>query len=132
MDERVYWIWMQNAFGAGSAKPMQLVRRMGSAEAFFRGGIGLSHYNKGHLFFLPQTQFDVPLREMSEDFCGSPRSEHHMHTPLQKQHHIFIIVCTENLQFTDIAKLDRNICRAYDFCSIKIYPFFQFTRTAEI
>ena len=41
MDERVYWIWMQNAFGAGSAKPMQLVRRMGSAEAFFRGGIGL-------------------------------------------------------------------------------------------
>ena len=41
MDERVYWIWMQNAFGAGSAKPMQLVRRMGSAEACFRGGIGL-------------------------------------------------------------------------------------------
>lgn len=41
MDERVYWIWMQNAFGAGSAKPMQLVRRMGSAEAFFGGGIGL-------------------------------------------------------------------------------------------
>lgn len=41
MDERVYWIWMQNAFGAGSAKPMQLVRRTGSAEAFFRGGIGL-------------------------------------------------------------------------------------------
>lgn len=28
MDERVYWIWMQNAFGAGSAKPMQLVRRI--------------------------------------------------------------------------------------------------------
>ena len=41
MDERVYWIWLQNAFGAGSAKPVQLVRRAGSAEALFRGGIGL-------------------------------------------------------------------------------------------
>ena len=50
----------------------------------------------------------------------------------RSSHHIFIIVCSENLQFTDIAKLDRNICRANDFCSIKIYPFFQFTRTAEI
>ena len=29
MDERVYWIWLQNAFGAGSAKPVQLVRRAG-------------------------------------------------------------------------------------------------------
>lgn len=41
MDERVYWIWLQNAFGAGSAKPVQLVRRAGSAEALFRGGIDL-------------------------------------------------------------------------------------------
>lgn len=41
MDERVYWIWLQNAFGAGSAKPAQLVQRTGSAEAFYRGGIGL-------------------------------------------------------------------------------------------
>ena len=41
MDERVYWIWLQNAFGAGSAKPVQLVRRAGSAESLFRGGIGL-------------------------------------------------------------------------------------------
>lgn len=41
MDKRVYWIWLQNAFGAGSAKPMQLVRRTGSAEAFYAGGIRL-------------------------------------------------------------------------------------------
>lgn len=41
MDERVYWIWLQNAFGAGSAKPVQLVRRAGSAESLFRDGIGL-------------------------------------------------------------------------------------------
>ncbi len=41
MDERVYWIWLQNAFGAGSAKPVQLVRRVGSAEAFYQGGVSL-------------------------------------------------------------------------------------------
>ena len=29
MDNRVYWIWLQNAFGAGSPKPVQLVRRIG-------------------------------------------------------------------------------------------------------
>lgn len=37
MDNRVYWIWLQNAFGAGSPKPVQLVRRIGSAEKAVSG-----------------------------------------------------------------------------------------------
>lgn len=41
MDNRVYWIWLQNAFGPGSAKPVQLVNRAGSAAAFYKGGVGL-------------------------------------------------------------------------------------------
>lgn len=41
MDERVYWIWLQNGFGAGSAKVMQVVRRAGGAKRFYEGGIGL-------------------------------------------------------------------------------------------
>lgn len=41
MDKRIYWIWLQNAFGAGSPKPMQIRERMGSAEAFHAGGISL-------------------------------------------------------------------------------------------
>ena len=34
MDNRVYWIWMQNAFGPGSAKPRQAVERAGGAKEF--------------------------------------------------------------------------------------------------
>ncbi len=41
MDKRVYWIWLQNAFGPGSAKPKQIVDRMGDPAEFYRGGIGL-------------------------------------------------------------------------------------------
>ncbi len=40
MDDRVYWIWLQNAFGAGSPKPKQIAERFGSPEAFFRMGQG--------------------------------------------------------------------------------------------
>ena len=41
MDKRVYWIWLQNAFGPGSAKPKQIMDRMGDPVEFHRGGIGL-------------------------------------------------------------------------------------------
>ena len=41
MDNRVYWIWLQNAFGAGSPKPVQLVRRIGSAAVWHSEHIGL-------------------------------------------------------------------------------------------
>lgn len=41
MDNRVYWIWLQNAFGAGSPKPVQLVRRIGSAEKLYQSGTRL-------------------------------------------------------------------------------------------
>ena len=41
MDNRVYWIWLQNAFGTGSPKPVQLVRRIGSAEKLYQGGTRL-------------------------------------------------------------------------------------------
>lgn len=41
MDNRVYWIWLQNAFGAGSPKPVQLVRRIGSAEKLYQGSTRL-------------------------------------------------------------------------------------------
>lgn len=41
MDERVYWIWLQNAFGAGSPKPRQIVERVGSVAEFHEGGISL-------------------------------------------------------------------------------------------
>lgn len=41
MDKRVFWIWLQNAFGPGSAKPRQIVERVGEPKEFYRGGIGL-------------------------------------------------------------------------------------------
>lgn len=41
MDKRVYWIWLQNAFGPGSAKPKQIIDRMGDPAEFHRGGIAL-------------------------------------------------------------------------------------------
>ena len=41
MDKRVYWIWLQNAFGPGSAKPRQIVERTGDPPSFYNGGIGL-------------------------------------------------------------------------------------------
>ena len=41
MDKRVFWIWLQNAFGPGSAKPRQIVERVGDPMEFYRGGIGL-------------------------------------------------------------------------------------------
>ena len=41
MDKRVFWIWLQNAFGPGSAKPRQIVERTGDPQAFYSGGIGL-------------------------------------------------------------------------------------------
>ena len=41
MDNRIYWIWLQNAFGAGSPKPVQLVHRIGSAEKLYQGGTRL-------------------------------------------------------------------------------------------
>ena len=42
MDPRVYWIWTQRAFGAGSPKPWQLFRRFpGGLCAFYAGGPSL-------------------------------------------------------------------------------------------
>lgn len=41
MDKRVFWIWLQNAFGPGSSKPKQIVDRVHDPKEFYRGGIGL-------------------------------------------------------------------------------------------
>ena len=41
MDNRIFWMWLQNAFDAGSAKPRQIVERTGSAEDFWHEGIRL-------------------------------------------------------------------------------------------
>ena len=42
MDPRVYWIWAQRAFGAGSPKPWQLFRRFpGGLCEFYAGGPSL-------------------------------------------------------------------------------------------
>ncbi|WP_347132922.1 hypothetical protein, partial [Neglectibacter timonensis] len=42
MDPRVYWIWTQRAFGAGSPKPWQLFRRFpGGLCEFYAGGPSL-------------------------------------------------------------------------------------------
>ncbi len=39
MDERVYWIWLQHAFGAGSRLPWLLHQRIpGGVEGFYQGG----------------------------------------------------------------------------------------------
>ena len=39
MDDRVYWIWLQHAFGAGSPMPWRLHQRIpGGVEGFYRGG----------------------------------------------------------------------------------------------
>lgn len=42
IDERAYWVWLQQAFGAGSPKPMRLHRRTpGGVKAFCDGGAKL-------------------------------------------------------------------------------------------
>ena len=39
MDNRAYWIWMQQAFGAGSPLPWRIHRSVpGGVEAFYQGG----------------------------------------------------------------------------------------------
>lgn len=39
MDYRVYWLWLQHAFGAGSAKPYGLFKRFkGGIKEFYEGG----------------------------------------------------------------------------------------------
>lgn len=42
MDKRVYWIWLQHAFGAGSYKPWTLFNRFsGGTAEFYEGGAAL-------------------------------------------------------------------------------------------
>ena len=41
MDKRAFWIWLQNAFGPGSAKPRQIAERCGDPMEFYRGGVRL-------------------------------------------------------------------------------------------
>ncbi|MFI3325169.1 MAG: DNA-processing protein DprA [Clostridia bacterium] len=36
VEERVYWLWLQHAFGAGSTKPASIARRYESIEAFYK------------------------------------------------------------------------------------------------
>lgn len=42
MDKRVYWIWLQHAFGPGSSKPYAMYKRFrGGVEEFYDGGPAL-------------------------------------------------------------------------------------------
>lgn len=41
MDNRVYWIWLQNAFGAGSRSLCNSCAAIGSAEKLYQGGTRL-------------------------------------------------------------------------------------------
>ena len=38
MDERLIWLWLQQAFGAGSPKPATVLRRMKTVQAFYEAG----------------------------------------------------------------------------------------------
>ena len=38
MEEKLCWLWLQHAFGAGSPKPAVVLRRMGSLLAFYEAG----------------------------------------------------------------------------------------------
>lgn len=38
MDGRVYWIWMQKIFGAGSSKPARILEQFSTPMAFFEAG----------------------------------------------------------------------------------------------
>ena len=38
MEEKLCWLWLQHAFGAGSPKPAVVLRRMGSPLAFYEAG----------------------------------------------------------------------------------------------
>ena len=40
-DERVYWLWLQHAFGAGSIKPISVYKRYNNLEEFYKGGKSL-------------------------------------------------------------------------------------------
>ena len=49
MDNRAYWIWMQQAFGAGSPLPWRIHRSVpGGVEAFYQGGPPAVEFPGGH------------------------------------------------------------------------------------
>lgn len=41
IEEKAYWMWLQHAFGPGSAKPVRIGKRFSCLEEFFKGGRGL-------------------------------------------------------------------------------------------
>ena len=41
MEAKAYWLWLQNAFPAGSSKPKSIYNRFGSVEEFYEGGLSL-------------------------------------------------------------------------------------------
>lgn len=66
IDERAYWIWLQQAFGAGSPKPMKIHRQYaGGVKEFCQGGAKLWNTRRDltdkealgmHAFSLEQAQ----------------------------------------------------------------------------
>ncbi len=40
-EDKVYWLWLQHAFGAGSEKPVSIVKRFNDVREFYEGGKSL-------------------------------------------------------------------------------------------
>ena len=38
VDRRAYWIWLQHGLGAGSSKPLRILRSYENVEQFYHGG----------------------------------------------------------------------------------------------
>ncbi len=71
LDERVYWLWLQHAFGAGSEKPVSLGKRFKSLEEFLEQGpqfwAGFEFVNDKDLFSL--VNFTVEQAQAQLEYC---------------------------------------------------------------
>lgn len=71
MDEQVYWLWLQHAFGVGSSKPMSIARRFENLEEFYEGGDRLwyqfAFISQGEIETLKS--FDLDNAEAQIDYC---------------------------------------------------------------
>ena len=97
MDNRAYWIWMQQAFGAGSPLPWRIHRSVpGGVEAFYQGGPrlwnslgGIREQEAAALFSFSleeaQAQLEHALKvgwEVLTPACGEyPQALTHMYDP---------------------------------------------------
>lgn len=70
-EQRVYWAWLQHAFGAGSQKPISIARRYPDLAEFFEGGarIWIRHDFLTQKDLTALNEFPPSQAEAQIEFC---------------------------------------------------------------